>query len=149
MTITPDVEQDVLEKLSALLPGSVVITGGNRNAWAGIERGVAEGFPMAAIFVEVYSGRSDFNGRESGAAVRQRWFNVQVTVRSGRLAYAVGETLARSIHDALDAIGPWVGPTSAAKYQDCLCRDAGPVCLGPADSDAYYFVVALEIWREG
>jgi hypothetical protein len=143
---TPDVESDVLEKLAALLPAVVTI---GTNAWAGPERGVAEGVPMNAVFVEAYSGRSDVNGRQGGGAVRQRWFSVQVTVRSGRLDYAGGDAKARAIFDALDLLGPWTGPTSLVVYQDLRCRDAGPLCLGPADSDAYYFVIALEVWREG
>lgn len=143
-TVTPDVETDVLQKLSALLPASVIITGSTRNAWAGPERGVDEGFPMLALFVQVYGGQADWNGQD-----RQRWFDVQVLVRSARLAYSAGEVLARAIFDALDGVGPWTGPTSGALYQDLVASGAGPISIGASDADAFYFSVNATAWREG
>lgn len=141
---TPDVETDVLEKLNALLPASVIITGSTRNSWAGPERGVDEGFPMRANFVQVYGGRADWNGQD-----RQRYFNVQILIRADRLDYSGGEVIARAIFDALDGLGPWTGPTSAIKYQDLTCEGAGPINVGAGDTDAHYFSINVTAWREG
>ena len=142
MTVTPDVEQDVLEKLASLF-GTIVITGPSRNAWAGPERGIDEGFPMLALFVSLYGGTVDWNGQD-----RQRWFAVQILVRSDRLSYATGELLSRQVFDKMDGLGPWTG-ASGAQYQDCLAVNAAPIALGPSASDPYYFTVNIEVWLEG
>lgn len=147
-TVTPDVEFDVMEKLAALVPADVIITGATRNAWPGDVRPSKDsGVPMVAMFVQmvgsIYQGDND-------TPVRR--FMLEAVVRGARNGDAATRAKARRIHDAAagslgDAIGQWVATTSGVRYFALL--PTGLQYLGPGEDDATFAVVSLEAWYAG
>jgi hypothetical protein len=138
---TPDVEHDLLVRLSELLPADVVIAG-DVNAWSGPLRPTEhEG---AEVFVQEFSGTIE---RTNDGAMRN--FQLQVTTRSPANAYGEGHALARRIHDALDQPAtPWVG-ASGAQYMGTRAMVAGPSYLGPDANDTELFGEGFEVWFAG
>lgn len=148
MTTTPDIREDLLQRLSALAPASVIVTPGvTRNAWSGPERPssttAGADVPLKAMFV--HAATDTYLLHNDG---RLRFFDMQVLIRGARLKEQETEALARVVHDALDLSGPFVGSTGGTRYMDVRAL-GGPIGLGSGASDAEYYAVNVQLWLDG
>lgn len=139
---TPDVEADILAKLAALLPSTILIVeDATRNARAGPLRPTSN--VGNEVFVQSFGGSADLHNDG-----RFRYFNVQITVRGARNDYTGAHALALQIHDALDLLGPFTG-ASSARYVDVRSQIAAPNYIGPDEDDQELFAEPFEVWFDG
>jgi hypothetical protein len=144
MTTTPDIEEDVLQRLAALAPSVLDVAGSDRNAWSGpLRPSVASGVPQKAFFVQHSAGGLTSIHNDG----RLRSHEIIVTCRSNPQDYTGVMTAARAIYDAADLSGGFTG-TSGKVYYEMRAVGSAPAYEG-TDGSAEYFSVVLEVMTDG
>jgi hypothetical protein len=138
-----DIVRDVAERMAALSPTDVVLTGAGRTMWGGREIESKEGgaIPLQALFLQLYGGRIDLTN--DGA---QRFLRLQLVVRGNRRDETSAAVRAERLFSAVNNTGAFTGASSGAAYQDIRAVVAAPYPLPIEDSDAEYFALDLEAW---
>lgn len=144
MTTTPDIEEDVLQRISSLAGADVDVAGSDRNAWSGPIRPSHEsGIPMKAVFVRLTGGGTSLHNDG-----RLRALEVTVTIRSEPQQYEEARARAHRIYDAVDLSGAFTG-SSGKSYYDMLCLSSAPTYEGAADSGEEFFSFVVEVATNG
>ena len=144
MTTTPDLEEDVLQRLAALAPSVLDVAGSDRNAWSGpLRPSVASGIPQKAFFIQHSAGGMSIVHNDG----RLRSHELIVTCRSNPQDYAGAQTAARAIFDAADLSGGFTG-TSGKVYFEMRAVGSGPAYEG-TDGNAEFFSVVVEVMTDG
>lgn len=139
---TPNVAQDVLDRVAELLPGTWDVETADRNGWAGPElASVPTGVPMNALFV-LFVGERNLIHNDG----QFRWFQVQCLIRGARDAWAATEVQARALYDAIHLSGPFTANGTA--YLDLRATNA-PAYAGQGDNGPHYFSVDVDAWFDG
>lgn len=145
MTTTPDIEEDVLQRLATLAGADVDVAGADRNAWSGPIRPSYEGgFPTKAVFVRHLGGGATSLHNDG----RLRAHEIMVHIRAEPQQYEEARARAFRIYDAADLSGKFTG-TSGKVYHDMRCISSAPAYEGAEDSGEEHFSIVLEVHSNG
>ena len=135
MSTTPDIDlaTHIGTNVGALTLGT--------NILAGPVRAVGTGVPDLCVFATATGGSAPEPFIYGGSGNEQRYHQLLVRIRSAPRAFEAGQTLARSVRDA-------VHHTTVAGYIDVEVRETDPVYLGVDDKGHHDWTVGVEMYSE-
>jgi hypothetical protein len=132
--------QPDLNVAQALASAGLGLTLGTNLFWGKVrEVDTASGVPSQAVFVTLRLSPAPENYCDGSITPQAREPQLQVTVRSNPQDFSGGQTLARSVKDALHDIPP-------SGYDACRVTQAEPVPIGETDSGEHLFSVNVHLW---
>ena len=135
MSTTPDIDLvgHVNTNVGALTTGT--------NLFAGPVRAVGTGVPDLSVFVLATNGAPPMAFIAGGAGNEQRYHGILVRVRSAPRAFEAGQTLARSVRDAIHH-------TAVSGYIEVEVRETDPAYLGTDDKGHHDWSIGVEMYSE-
>jgi hypothetical protein len=129
-----------LNVAQALASAGLGLTLGTNLFWGKVrEVDTASGVPSQAVFVTPHLSPAPENYCDGSRTPQAREPQLQITVRSGRQDYSGGQSLARSVQDALHDIPP-------SGYNACRITQAEPVPIGETASGEHLFSLNVHLW---